>query len=734
MLKKHKAVLLFLSLQALIIIPIHGQDPVLWWKFDTITNGTLTEEVGSQQDIVKGYHRLVQGVKGNALKLDGYTTSVIRDAAKVPDFNDGLAIEAWIALQALPWNWSGIVSQGGNIILPITPGPEYEHKIFFGVDAHGHLGFKLNINRQLYECVSEEKLPLLKWSHAAATFDPNEGMKIYINGDLAAELKVQGTITDVPGTDLLLGMNIQELGPVGSERQASADIQSKMVIHGLLDEVKIYDNALATDFIKESCLTNKPSEIQPLTWRRMPSGPEFLLPRFDGFYTRLMYTDEWEAPRRESDHPDILIHFDQLPVRLIFWRGTNYGASWVTENGLWMGEQSVERAGGGKSPLGCSEHMSDKQSRYGNVRIIEKNDARIVVQWRYAIADIIYDIFGTNIGTVNNTGDGWGEWAEEYYYIYPDGVSTRHQTLWTEYLSHEFQETIVLNHPGTYPEDNIEIDALTLANMDGDYRTYSWENDIELMREVRSKGEFLEPEKPNIQVVNLKSQYKPFIIFEPNPRIAPFNPNTIRPGYSHFPWWNHWPVGQLPNDGRRAFGPDRASHSSLSQSVEGSEVIHNMGDGSYEVVTLVGMTDKPAASLAMLARSWNNAPELIVQSNDFNASGHSKKERAFIISNNNKAPASEVKFTLSATENSPVVNPSFVIKNWGDADVELTVNGEKLSRGDSFRYGFRKTLQGTDLVLWIELRSDAEVSFTLNSQKELGVMFMDLSIETGHVE
>jgi len=38
------------------------------------------------------------------------------------------------------------------------------------------------------------------------------------------------------------------------------------------------------------------------------------------------------------------------------------------------------------------------------------------------------------------------------------------------------------------------------------------------------------------------------------------------------------------------------------------------------------------------------------------ASGHSKKECAFIISNNNETPASEVKFTLSGIENSPVIN------------------------------------------------------------------------------
>ncbi|HUX59501.1 MAG TPA: LamG-like jellyroll fold domain-containing protein [Bacteroidales bacterium] len=839
---------------------VKEQQPVAWWKFDSINNNKLIDDISTLKDTLIGYQKLVKGVTGNCLKFDGYTTKVVRKLSEAPLLVDGLSIESWIALQALPWNWSAIVSQGGNstfkeklelsvvdlnnlstgligvqygnadltdplgkqeflstdndwtgsmnnwsnkwrgyieapftgevhfrakaddglqliignnkiingwevggqrtgslnmvkgekypviltygndggeailrlfwswpaqkemlipieafgysekenlqatndIILPKPPAPEYEQKIFFGVDAYGHLGFKLNLNDELYECISEKKLPLLKWSHVAATFDGNEGMKIFINGELAAELEVQGKITPVGGSDLLLGMNIENLGPEGSERQASANIHSNMVIYGLLDEIKIYDQALTEDYIKESFETEKPFEIQPLNWNKMPSGPAILENKFDAFYTRLNYTDEWEAPWRISDYPDILIHFDNLPVRFIFWRGTSYGGAWVSENGLWMGDQSLERSNKGKSPMGCSEHMSDKQTRYSSVRIIERNDARIVIQWRYAVSDIIYDIFGTD------RGSGWGEWADEYYYIYPDGVSTRHQTLWTDYLSHEWQETIVLNHPGTSPDDNIDIDAMTLVSMNGDSRTYSWKDG--------PPKSFPEPKNINIQMVNLKSQYKPFIIFEPNPKIKPFS-GSVRMEYAHFPWWNHWPVAQLPNDGRKAFGPDRASHSSLSQSIEGSEVIHNNGDGSYAVVTLVGMSDKPAASLSMLAKSWNNAPDLIINSNEFTGESYSKKERAFILSNKNEMHPSELEFVVRASNASPLLNPSFVIKNWGDNAAELSVNGKKMPRGKSFRYDHRKTMNGTDLIFWIELKSETEVSFILTPLK-----------------
>jgi len=38
----------------------------------------------------------------------------------------------------------------------------------------------------------------------------------------------------------------------------------------------------------------------------------------------------------------------------------------------------------------------------------------------------------------------------------------------------------------------------------------------------------------------------------------------VRGNVSPFPWWNHWPVAQIPSDGRYAQAPDRASHFSLA--------------------------------------------------------------------------------------------------------------------------------------------------------------------------
>ncbi len=100
---------------------------------------------------------------------------------------------------------------------------------------------------------------------------------------------------------------------------------------------------------------------------------------------------------------------------------------------------------------------------------------------------------------------------------------------------------------------------------------------------------------------------------------------------SHFPWWNHWPVAQLPNDGRRAMGPGRPGHSSLSQSIEDSEVVHRRDDGAFTAVTLVGLTPEPIGEIVTLARSWLSPAPLTLGGAGYASEGYDREERAYVV-------------------------------------------------------------------------------------------------------
>jgi hypothetical protein len=78
----------------------------------------------------------------------------------------------------------------------------------------------------------------------------------------------------------------------------------------------------------------------------------------------------WRVP----EGADIVVKFDRNPCSVVYWRGTNYAANWVTDNNRWMADQSSEIF----TKHGCSEHMADKQTRHSYARIIENTPARVV--------------------------------------------------------------------------------------------------------------------------------------------------------------------------------------------------------------------------------------------------------------------------------------------------------------------------------------------------------------------
>jgi hypothetical protein len=657
-----------------------------WWSFNKIKNNYGYEEIQQTNDSTNGYFIAVEGISGNALKFDGYTTYIKRKAINGPKLDTAFTIQAWVALQTYPWNWTAIINQE----------KQKKSGFFFGINAEGHLGLNVVIDGQWIICQSEEILPLLKWTHIAGTFNNKDGLKIYINGETVGLAATSGKIDMAQDMEILIGKSYQKMSPKYILQDRG--LLSNMIFDGLMDELKIYKRALSEAEIKQTYNALKPANAQPLQFRAMPTGPVGK-GKFGAHYCRLEYDTQWDKLWRTGAYSDILIRFDLLPVNLLFWRGTNYGAVWVTENGLLMGDQSVERAGPGKSVWGCPEHMSDKQCRYSSVRIIENNAARIVLHWRYALADVKYIIFGEDPET------NWGEWAEEYYTIYPDGVATRKQVLWSHHLSHEWQETIVLHQPGTRPEDNIELEALTVANMEGESNTYSW---------AHHPGRiFVEPEDANIQITNLKSEFRPFLILEPKAGIK-LVAGPADKERSYFTWWNHWPIAQLPSDGTNAIAPDRPSHSSLSQSIEESPVIkHDPMNNTFTAVSLIGITEKPIKELVPLARSWNDPAALNIPGKGFTYEGYDIYQRAYVLNSNQNKDQNILNFELAASKKSPIVNPCFVIKNWGFSEVELVLNGKKIKEGDTFRFGYKNEINRTDLIVWILLSDNKPLMLSI---------------------
>jgi hypothetical protein len=129
---------------------------------------------------------------------------------------------------------------------------------------------------------------------------------------------------------------------------------------------------------------------------------------------------------------------------------------------------------------------------------------------------------------------------------------------------------------------------------------------------------------------------------------------------------------------------------------------------------LTGMTDKTAEQLLPLARSWYNPPQ-IKKSANLKAS-YDQAQRAYILSVENESE--NIEFNIVASKESPVINPAFVIRDWGKNDLSLKINGKKISRGKDFRYGCINRLESSDLVVWIRYESVESVEIILSPRGE----------------
>jgi len=349
--------------------------------------------------------------------------------------------------------------------------------------------------------------------------------------------------------------------------------------------------------------------------------------------------------------------------------------------------------------------MSDKQSRYSHVSILENSDARAVVHWRSALSE------AENYKGAHPDMMGWFDWADEYWTVYPDGVAVRKQVIRTTEVSkpHEWQESIIINGPGQRPEDNINPDALTLANMKGESATYTWSPKTSKGFDYPTGPRTLDkPQGANIQFVNLKSTWKPFQVV--SPAHTSFDVYYGDKTFFTFECWNHWPVSQIVSSDRPCLAADRASHSSVSHIYWDP---YETTDNTQSKLLLVGLTTKLAAELLPLAKSWLTPASIEVAGEAFHSEGYDPAQRAFVLSRTAPGASAVLDWTIQASQNSPVVNPALVIKNWGEVGARLKIDGKPVAWGRDFRYGRVRRLEGTDLVVWMRKESVIPVKMSL---------------------
>ena len=669
--------------------------PVMWLSFDEINVNnklhirTVEDQVTNRSDTIRGtYVVLKDGVHGKSLLLDGY--SAYLSCRNTPFLSGPFTVEGYIAMGAYPTNFCPLAEQN------MRSGKGFS----LGINSLGKPGFKIATQNEWIQVEGSETIPLLKWVHLAGVYD-GINITLYVNGEQVVRKDVNSAF--IPGNNevLLSGITSQKIRPEGTIRQLGTE-PVQHFFDGLIDELKIWDKALTEDdfvSVRKEISNIKTPDLEK---RPLPTLPD--LHNFGAVYANLKFYESWDNFWRVSGLPDVVISFDQFDGHFVFWRGTSYIPHWVTEKGIWFNNEFIETW----SDRGCQEPMSDKRCEHSQVRIIENTPARCVVHWRYALIDNWY--IKANIDSLT----GWGDWTDEFYTIYPDGVAVRSQTLHSSKTSsrHEWHEGIVVMGQGQRPEDVLYPEAVIMANMDGNEHVYSWELVAPDAKKegttyvINKKDKWLsELSDANIQLINTRSSFKPFTIINPDDEPEwDFYRGEFRRDISMFPWWNHWPTATKPSDGRYAMDSDRASHSSLTHAWEWKA--YKKTEYSETRLMLVGLTKEKASGLVPLTQSWSHAPNMSAYGEGISAKGYEPAERAYQLECTKPGECNTFSIQLSCSPEHPAVNPAFVISNWDKTELKISINGKQVSDKKMFRYGLSNTANGSNLILWINEKFD----------------------------
>lgn len=647
-----------------------GAREVLSFEFNEGCGSVIHSTDGSLTCKINPRGEWIEGVEGSALLWDGFSTRIVLASDEVPSLKEAFCVELWLCPASFP-----------KCLCPIL----------LQRNASAGLGLYLDVHGNVHFCVADKeilsRIALNKWSHIVASCSQGE-ISLDINGEKVSQ-KLSSPFVQAAQEDLWIGRT-PEPSPSYYENK---NIPIYASLDGAMDNLRIYDDC--PSIIKCAHSPKEPT----FALRRLPSGPEGELP-FGAWQMRLKYYPQWDEQFR-SNTPDIVVGFGKdKPWRMVFWRGISYAPCLVTEKGNWMSNECVEREH--VTSWGCCENLSDKHADFSSVRILENSPARAVVHWRNLPVGVNLRIPYQNLENL------WGDCSEETYTFYPDGVCVRKVELWSSELErwHEWSQSLQVLHYGQRPEDVLdENKIMSLANMQGETRTFAWDFDYEATQHQESLP------LANIQVSYLNSKWNPYLILDDSmgkndrgglgPAIERYAGKWSE--YSKFPWRNHWPVNQDYVIGRYAVEADAPSHTYTATQFSAA---YSTEEGKITKVMLCGCTDKDAIDLLPLAKSWLHAPDLSVLEGPCTILSYNLCERAYKLS---ASESSKCTFRICASEQQPSIGLCLLIEGWDKELSSVLLNGKRCK----FEGSVIPTAQGSYLALWVDVNMTSPYNLTI---------------------
>jgi len=304
-----------------------------------------------------------EGVVGDALLFDGYSTWLSRPAGDIPYPVSELTIEAWVAPRSYEWG------DGKQLSAIVNHHNKFKMTGYIlGIYRHGSWSFQVGTGREWIDLWSDNDKPLVKgkWSHVAAVFDGNNRvMKLYLNGELVGQKRLKKKCSIAPCKDeFRIGKNNQaiSIGPF-----------TVNMFSGMMDEVKVYNQALSGGEIishyrevlaehngklPEPDLELERSRyagdryrpqyhfIPPAHWMNEPHAPFYYDPdptddtpgKYHLFYQHNPQGPFWHQIHWGHAVSDDMVHWEDMPIAIAPQEP-------VTPDGVWSGDAVIDRDG-----------------------------------------------------------------------------------------------------------------------------------------------------------------------------------------------------------------------------------------------------------------------------------------------------------------------------------------------------------------------------------------------------
>jgi beta-lactamase regulating signal transducer with metallopeptidase domain/Tol biopolymer transport system component len=200
------------------------------WTFDE-TSGTVAKDASGKGNdgTVVGNPKWVAGKIGGALEFDGNTYV---NCGNKPSLNlrDQITMSFWFKVAAFQNPWEAFLAKGDSAYRA-SRSSRTGDSVLRGTGNSVHMGIAFT---EYFDANS----PIVtdnQWHHYASTYD-GATATIYVDGVMVASQSFAGQIGDSNAYDLYIGENAQQPG---------------RKLHGLMDDVRIYSEALNAQQVKD---------------------------------------------------------------------------------------------------------------------------------------------------------------------------------------------------------------------------------------------------------------------------------------------------------------------------------------------------------------------------------------------------------------------------------------------------------------------------------------------------